>query len=85
MKLQIEAEQTLRNQPVHIVTFACEIPLGLRDTPKDYADNEDRNISTHQSFGLHPPGGGPDPYCHALQEIRRSKVKSKLPRLLLDN
>ena len=30
MKLQIEAEQTLRSQPVHIVTFACEIPLRIK-------------------------------------------------------
>ena len=51
MKLQIEAGQTLRNQPVHIVTFTCEIPLRIRDTTKDYADSEYRNISTHQSFG----------------------------------
>ena len=32
MKLQNEAEQTLRNQPVHIVTFffTCEIPLMIK-------------------------------------------------------
>ena len=30
MKLQNEAEQTLRNQPVHIVTFTCEIPLRIK-------------------------------------------------------
>ena len=30
-----------------------------------------------------PHGGGPDPYCHALQEIRRSKVKSKLLEVII--
>ena len=31
MKLQNETEQTLRNQPVHIVTFfTCEIPLMIK-------------------------------------------------------
>ena len=30
MKLQNEALQTLRNQPVHIVTFACEISLRIK-------------------------------------------------------
>ena len=42
----------MRNQPFHIVTFTCEIPLRIKGD--HYADNEDRNISTHQSFGLHP-------------------------------
>ena len=54
MKLQNEV-QTLRNQPVHIVTFACKIPFRIKkDTNKDYADNVERNISTHQSSGQHP-------------------------------
>ena len=29
MMLQIEAGQTLRNQPVHLVTFTCEISLRI--------------------------------------------------------
>ena len=30
MKLQNEAEQTLRNQPVYIVIFTYEIPLMIK-------------------------------------------------------
>ena len=52
MKLQNKAKQTLRNQPVHIVTFTCEIPLRIKG--HHYAENKDRKISTHQSFGQHP-------------------------------
>ena len=31
-----------------------------------------------------PHGGGPDPYCHALQEIKGSKVKSKLLEVIIE-
>ena len=64
MMLQIEAGQSLRNQPVHIVTFTCEIPLRITRI-------ENAGISARTKIlDSTPHGGGPDSDRYALQEIK---------------
>ena len=66
MKLQNEV-QTLRNQPVHIVTFACKIPFRIKKIPIRIMRIMWTGISAlTKVLDSTPHGGGPDPYCHAL-------------------
>ena len=64
MMLQIEAGQTLRNQPVHIVTFTCKIPLRITRIVNTVISALTKVLDST------PHGGGPDPDRYTLQEIK---------------
>ena len=62
--LQIHTWQTLRNQPVHLVTFTCEIPLRIMRI--EYTGT---SALTKLLNGT-PHGGGPNSHDDALQGIK---------------
>ena len=62
--LQIDAGQTLRNQPVHLVTFTCEISLRIM-----WIQNTGTSALT-EFLNSTPHGGGLDAHGDALQEIK---------------
>ena len=62
--LQIHTGQALRNQPLHLVTFACEIPLRIMQIV--YTGTS----ALTEFLQSTPHGGGPYAQYDALQEIK---------------
>ena len=67
--LQIQTGQTLRNQPVHLVTFTCEILLTYWNRRITWILKMETSALTEILDGT-PQGGDLDACGYALQEIK---------------
>ena len=67
--LQIQTGQTLKNQPVHLVTFAYEILLTYWNRRIMWILKTGTSALTKVLSGT-PQGGGPYAHYYALQEIK---------------